>query len=73
MTVKRRERRRYRVGTVERAFQLARSGECGGIGDIKDRLRCEAYDDVAAHLQGPFTRKQLRRLIDDTQEQRAQG
>jgi hypothetical protein len=36
-----------KVSALERAFQLARSGQVAGIGDIKKQLTREGYDDKA--------------------------
>ena len=51
-----------RPSTIERAFQLARSGECAGAAAIKERLNDEGYSDVAGQISGPVLLKQLRRL-----------
>lgn len=51
------------VGTVERAFQLARSGEFGTVEDIRRKLTSESHDSVQAHLSGNAIRNDLRRLI----------
>ncbi|MEO7239907.1 MAG: hypothetical protein ABIW16_00745 [Sphingomicrobium sp.] len=48
--------------TLERAFALARSGECINVEDIRRRLRTEHHDSVDAHLSGPSVRKQLLEL-----------
>lgn len=48
--------------TLERAFALARSGECLNVEDIRRRLRSEHHDSVDAHLSGPSVRKQLLEL-----------
>lgn len=53
---------RDRPTTLERAFQLARSGEVRGIVDIKARLRAEGYGDAATQLTGPKLISELRRL-----------
>lgn len=49
-----------RTGTVERAFELARSGRCATIGEIEKALAAEQYEDASAHLGGPLLRSQLR-------------
>ena len=48
--------------TLERAFALARSGECLTINDIRARLKSERFDQVDAHLAGPAIARQLRTL-----------
>ena len=50
-------------GTVERAFELARSGICRNVEDIRKQLRREGYSDIMSHLSGPAIRKQLADLI----------
>ncbi len=50
-----------RPTTLERAFELARSGECATPGDIKQRLRREGFDGARA-IFGPALMKQLREL-----------
>lgn len=47
---------------VERAFDLATSGDCATIGDIKMKLAREGYS--AGQLVGRTIEKQLRKLIE---------
>jgi hypothetical protein len=51
------------VGTVERAFQLTKSGTCHDIEDIRRQLDKEGYPGASAHLSGPAIKKQLLALI----------
>ena len=51
--------------TLERAFELARSGSCATVQDIRRKLKSEGYDQVEAHLSGPSLGKQLRRLCEE--------
>jgi hypothetical protein len=44
---------------IERAFELARSGEYATIDDIRKRLKSERYSQVDAHLAGISVRRQL--------------
>ncbi|MGA9582278.1 MAG: hypothetical protein WBR13_09960 [Allosphingosinicella sp.] len=48
--------------TVERAFELASSGECDNLPDIVAALKGERHESVDAHLAGPSIRKDLRRV-----------
>ncbi|MGZ8298426.1 MAG: hypothetical protein ACXW27_04710 [Allosphingosinicella sp.] len=48
--------------TVERAFELARSGTCDNLPDIVAALKGERHESVDAHLAGPSIRKDLRRI-----------
>jgi len=47
---------------LERAFQLARSGQCKTTADIQLRLEAEGYD--TGQVIGPMLLKQLRAVID---------
>jgi hypothetical protein len=42
-----------RVTTLERAYQLAKSGKCRGVAQTKDRLRVEGYADIPTQIYGP--------------------
>jgi hypothetical protein len=52
-----------RPSIAERAYQLARSGDCATITDIKERLKREGYWDVMGHLQGGSITAPLRKLL----------
>jgi hypothetical protein len=49
---------------MERAFELARSGECAGLSEIKRALILEGYEGVQSHISGPTLMKQLTGLCD---------
>ncbi len=51
-----------RPTTLERAFQLANSGECANVDQIRMRLKSEGYSDGQAHTKGPSIRSQLTKL-----------
>ena len=51
-----------RPSALERAYELAQSGEFRGVSDIKVRLKGEGFTSVDGHLYGPSIRKELRRL-----------
>lgn len=52
------------VPIVERAFQLARSGEFARLREIGSRLQGEGYLDVQEHLQDSrLLRQQLRSVV----------
>lgn len=51
--------------TLERAFELARSGEFSTPAEIRQRLKQERFDSVEAHLQGPSITRQLRLLCEE--------
>jgi hypothetical protein len=47
------------LGTIERAFELAKNGTCADFGDIRRRLMREGFDDVHEHLSGAEIKRQL--------------
>jgi hypothetical protein len=51
-------------GTIERALEIAASGECRTIDDVRRRLSAERYMNIDAHLAGKAIRGQLRALMD---------
>ena len=56
-----------RPGTVERAFQIARVGGCGGMSDIVRILKGERFEKVDEHLAGQSIRRDLRRTWEAAQ------
>ena len=50
---------RRALSTVERAYELARSGTCRSIDDIHRALTAERYESVQAHLAGPSIKRDL--------------
>ena len=57
--------------TLERAFVLARSGECSGVDEIRQQLKRERFDQVDAHLAGHSINRELRALCLAAQRLRA--
>ena len=57
-----------RPTTVERAFELARSGEYRGLPEIIAVLKSEHHEAVDAHLAGRSIRLDLRRVWERSQE-----
>ncbi len=51
-----------RPTTLERAYELARSGECATVSDIRERLKREHFDSVAGQISGRSLTEDLRRL-----------
>ena len=49
-----------RITTLERAFELARSGDCASISQVREKLAAEGYS--LQQLTGPTLLKQLRTL-----------
>ena len=48
--------------TLERAFDLARSGDYASVNDIRVQLKRERFDQVEAHLSGHSIGRQLRAI-----------
>jgi hypothetical protein len=59
-----------RLATIERAFELARSGSCRTVDEIVRRLKQEQMDKVDAHLGGASIRKELRQACAQSRTQR---
>jgi hypothetical protein len=49
-----------RIPIIERAFLLARSGQCENVRDIKTKLRAEGYILVDQYIDGPSLLKKLK-------------
>lgn len=52
----------FRPTTLERAYELARSGGCRTVGDIKTRLQQEGHERVQDRLYGSSLTSALRKL-----------
>jgi hypothetical protein len=48
---------------LERAFELARSGNCTTVEQVRRSLVRERFEDVDQHLYGPLIRNQLRKAL----------
>jgi hypothetical protein len=49
--------------TIERAFEVASSGECQTLDELKRRLRREQLEAVDFHLAGKSIKAQLTQLM----------
>jgi tRNA G26 N,N-dimethylase Trm1 len=52
-----------RQSTVERAFELARDGQCRSVDDVRRKLAKEGYESVDAHLMSAAIKTQLKAAI----------
>jgi hypothetical protein len=52
----------FRPTTLERAYELARSGSCRTVGEIKTRLQQEGHERVQDRLYGGSLTSALRKL-----------
>lgn len=53
----------YPVNLIERAHQLARTGEFAKVEHIERRLTREGYTSVADHLSGKMMRRELNEMM----------
>lgn len=60
-----------RMSQLERAFELASSGRCATVADIKRKLREEGYRDD--QVEGPSLFSQLNSLMKKTNRQSGSG
>lgn len=49
--------------TIERAFQLARSGSVTSLNEIRLQLKREQFSNVHEHMEGASIRRQLIAII----------
>lgn len=54
-----------RPTTLERAYELARTGRCRTVSDIKQALASEGYDRIQDSLYGPTLGAALRKLCQE--------
>jgi hypothetical protein len=55
----------FRPTTLERAYQLARGGECRTVSDIKQKLQAEGFERIQDSLYGPSLTSALRKLCQE--------
>lgn len=48
--------------TLERAFELAKSGRYAGLGELRAAVKAEGYS--TAQMEGPSLGRQLKRLME---------
>jgi hypothetical protein len=51
-----------RLTTLERAYELARTGPCTSVDEIRTQLKRERFESVDGHLHGSMIVGQLRAL-----------
>jgi hypothetical protein len=51
-----------RLTTIERAYEIARSGQVRTVTEIRTQLRAEGYTDAVAQIYGNALITDLRRL-----------
>lgn len=54
----------HRLTTIERAYELAKSGDCASVSEIKAKLKAERFADVDGQLYGKSIGTALRKLCD---------
>lgn len=54
-----------RKSTVERAFEIAREGQCLTVQQIRRQLSIEGYPAIHAHLEGATIGQQLRAAMQE--------
>jgi hypothetical protein len=65
------EAMQHRPSIIERAFQLAKSGQCLTVDDIRTQLSQERYEMQDAYIRGSSLLAQLRNHISNAQKTRA--
>jgi len=59
------------TNAIERAFELAKSGQCASVVEIKRRLRAEGY--AAGQIEGRQLHDQLRTAINAARKTKSEG
>jgi hypothetical protein len=59
----------HRITTLEKAFELARSGNCQSLTYLTKKLKHEGFD--VNQIEGKALRKQLLKLIKETAQGRS--
>jgi hypothetical protein len=49
--------------TLERAFEIAKSGSARNVEDVRRQLKAERFEQVESHLGGASIQKQLKDII----------
>lgn len=55
----------FRPTIIERAYQLAASGDCRTVSDVKMALQGEGYSAIRENLHGLTITRALRKLCDE--------
>lgn len=58
------------IGTIQRAIELAKSGDFRGVTEIRARLKLERFPNVEMHLSGAAIKKQLTELMKAARSER---
>ncbi|RVT93366.1 hypothetical protein [Sphingomonas crocodyli] len=58
------------MNIIERAYQLAQSGDCVSMVEIERALSREGFANVLAHMSGPSLRKDLTRMCREAAAER---
>ena len=60
----------HRINLIERAYQLARTGEFAKVEHIERKLTREGYTAVAEHLSGKLMRRELNEMMRSARRQK---
>ncbi len=63
----------HRVNVIERAYQLARTGEFAKVEHIERKLTREGYTAVADHLSGKLMRRELNEMMRAARREKAEA
>lgn len=61
----------YRTNIIERAYQLARTGEFTKVEHVERKLTREGYTAVADHLGGKMVRRELNEMMRAARREKA--
>lgn len=51
------------MNVIQRAYEIAREGQCRTTAEIGRKLASEGFESVTTHLSGPTIRRQLKAIM----------
>jgi hypothetical protein len=59
--------------TLQRAYEIARSGECTSLDELVQQLKTEQFEGVDVHIASASVRRELRQLSQSARRHETRG
>jgi hypothetical protein len=59
--------------TIQRAYEIARSGECTSLDELVQQLKTEQFEGVDAHIASASVRRDLRQISQSARRHETRG
>jgi hypothetical protein len=59
--------------TLQRAYEIARSGECTSLDELVQQLKTEQFEGVDAHIASASVRRDLRQISQSARRHETRG